>query len=247
LTWVDPAASPDFPPLLSARRIVPGTHVFDAAVAGAAEGSLRAGDALWDGDPTRVAVAIVLEPEVTLRRAVQMLPLAIVAAGDCIGALAPPQVGVMFRWPQTIAVNGAAVGHVRVASPSADADREPDWLVVAIDLRMRPAPDADEPGRAPDRTTLADEGCEDLTNLDLMGSFARHFLTWLNIWQDDGYGPVRYNWLERAEVDGGNDEIGGVTTISGMDEAGNLLVRNAAGEALTLELLDSIEIAPKEF
>lgn len=246
MTWIDPATAPDFPPLLSARRIVPGSRVFEAATTGAADGSLRAGDVLWDDDPTRVALAIVLEPDVSLGHAAQMLPLAMVAVGDCVGALAPPQVGVTFRWLRTIAVNGASVGNVRVASPTGDAACEPDWLVVAIDLRMRPAPDADEPGSAPDRTTLADEGCENLTNFDLMGSFARHFLTWLNIWQDEGFGPVRRNWLERAEVDRGSDTENNFAAIDGMDEGGNLLVRSETGQTVTLALFDAVEIKSKD-
>ena len=45
--------------------------------------------------------------------------------GSGCGSLAPPQVGVMFRWPGTVTVNGAKVGDVRVVSSNADAGAVP--------------------------------------------------------------------------------------------------------------------------
>jgi BirA family transcriptional regulator, biotin operon repressor / biotin---[acetyl-CoA-carboxylase] ligase len=248
LTWTETTAEPDFPPLLTGRRILPGADPYAEAVAGVQTGELGAGDVLWDGNPTRVALAIVLEPEVPLAKAAQMLPLAMVAMADCVGALAPPQVAVMLRWPRTITVNGAAVGEIRAACDTDVADHIPDWLVVSVDLRMRLAPDAAEPGRTPDRTTLADEGCEELTNLDVIGSFTRHFLTWLNNWQDEGLKAVQQNWLRLAEDRDGPravDGLAGTVRITGMDEDGNLLVRNDRGEELMLPLLASIETQPE--
>ena len=55
---------PEFPPLLTGRRVIEGQSVLAAAIAGASVGSLGAGDLLWDDDPARVELAIVLEPEV---------------------------------------------------------------------------------------------------------------------------------------------------------------------------------------
>jgi BirA family transcriptional regulator, biotin operon repressor / biotin---[acetyl-CoA-carboxylase] ligase len=250
LTWIDAIVEPDFPPLLSGRRIVPGASVLVEAVSGAKAGTLGAGDVLWDSDPTRVAVALVLEPDVALRKAAQMLPLAMVAAADCIGALAPPQVGVMFRWPGTVTVNSATVGEIVAISATDAPDHVPEWLVISMELRMRLPPDADEPGKTPEVTTLADEGCEDLSNLDIMGSFARHFLTWLNIWEDDGFRQINQSWIGRAEgnaAPAGHRGLGNLATVSGMDEDGNLLVRDrTTGQVHALGLLDVIETAHKE-
>ena len=246
MSWIDPAAEPDFPPLLSGRRVVPGTSALEGAVAGAATGELTAGDVIWETDPARVALAVVLEPDVTLRQAAQMLPLTMVALADCIGSLAPPQVGVMFRWPGTVTVNGAKVGDVCVVASNADAGAVPDWLVVSVDLGMHPATAADEPGRTPDLTTLADEGCGELAYLDVMGSFSKHFLTWLNIWEDEGFRPVHESWIERAEdrevprrLAGEEAEV----TIRGMDEDGNLIVASNEGRVSALPLVDVVDLA----
>ena len=250
MTWTDHTAEPMLPPLLSGRRIIPGQSVRDAAVAGARAGSLGACDVLWDGDPTRVDIAIVLEPDVDLRQAAQMLPLAMVAVGDCIGAMAPPQVGVVFRWPNTIAVNGGRVGQIQVIADDVMPDAVPRWLVASLELQMRRNSDAAEPGQTPDTTSLADEGCEELTNLDIMGAFARHFMAWLHIWQDEGFGPLRQAWLERAD---GKDEPEKLTpeqvdavTVVGMDEDGNLLVHGSSTVPTELPLLDAISVQPSQ-
>ena len=173
-----------------------------------------------------------------------MLPLAVSAAGDCIGALAPPQVGVSYRWPATVLVNGAPVGELSLVAPGGSADAVPDWIVVAMSLRLRWA-GTTEPGEQPEATALAEEGCEELTALDLLGSYARHFMTWLNIWQDDGFRPVHLNWTERVEGRQEPVRLTGMTedvTVAGMDEDGNLLVKTAQAPVRALSLLDVIII-----
>lgn len=222
--------------------MVPGQPVPEQAVEGARTGALGAGDVLWDEDATHAHLAIVLEPDVSLVKAAQMLPLAVAAAGDCIGALAPPQVGVSYRWPATILVNGAPVGELTLAAPRGPADAVPEWIVVAMSLRLR-LTGTTEPGEQPDATALAEEGCEELTALDLLGSYARHFMTWLNIWQDDGFRPINLSWTERVEGRQQPVRLPDTTedvTVTGMDEDGNLLVKAAHTPARALSLLDVI-------
>ncbi len=240
---------PEFPPLLSGRRVLEGQAVREAAIAGVRGHELGAGDVLWADDPSRVELAIVLEPEVALATAIQMLPLTMCAVGDCIGVLAPPQVGVMFRWPGTLLVNGAAAGEVALDVVDCGEREIPEWMVVAIALRFRHAPGAAEPGHiGADITALAEEGCEELTPAQLIESTARHFLTWLNIWQDDGFRAVHQSWLERVE---GRDEIVAVAgrssliynvSVLGLDEDGNLLVRDGDGPVTALALRDAVTL-----
>lgn len=234
---------PDLPPLLSGRRSVGGQSALDAARDGAARAALGAGDLIWNDDPAVVDIAIVLEPDIPLKAAAQVLPMAMVAVGDCLGALAPPQVGVMFRWPNHILVNGALAGSVRLVASGDEAAHVPDWLVIGIELRLHHPAEGREPGYDRDRTALAEEGCEELSSLQIIESCARHFLTWLNTWQDDGFQPVHENWLSRA--DGCDDAIeiegvDGAVLVTGMDEDGNLLIKSGSGEIASLALLDAV-------
>ena len=240
---------PEFPPLLTGRRIMAGHSLIEAAVAAAAGGELGAGDALWNDDPARIELAIILEPEVPLQQAIQLLPLTMCAVGDCIGAMAPPQVGVMFRWPNTILVNGGDAGRVELVVSGDQPAGVPDWMIAFVSMRFRHEADGTEPGNlSGDVTALAEEGCEELTTIQIMESCARHFLTWLNIWQDDGFKPVHLNWLERVEGRGepvriiARDRALGSATVLNLDEDGNLLVKDKAGKTLSLPLLDAVTL-----
>lgn len=239
---------PEFPPLLSGRRIIEGQAALKGAVDGARNRSLGAGDVLWDDNPARVELAIVLEPDVPLIKAVQMLPLAMAAAGDCIGVLSPPQVGVMFRWPGGLLVNGALAGSITLVSDDCGSGAVPDWMVIGIDVRLRHDADGVEPGHHRDITSLAEEGCDELTNVQLIESYTRHFLTWLNLWQDDGFRAVHGGFLERLE--GQDDPVvldtaeagDGPVLVVGLDEDGNLLIRKHDGTTSALQLLDAVEL-----
>ncbi|MGI9424021.1 MAG: biotin/lipoate--protein ligase family protein [Hyphomicrobiaceae bacterium] len=238
-------AEPDLPPMLSGRRTIDGRSALDAAIEGAVSMTLGAGDLLWRDDPTVADIAIILEPDVSLAKASQLLPMTMVAVGDCVGALTPPQVGVLFRWPCHILINAAAAGRVRLVAGTGDPSAVPRWLVVGVELRLRHQAGALEPGHDREHTSLAEEGCEELTNIELVESCSRHFLTWLNIWQDDGFRSVHDSWLNRA--DGRQEAIAveGIehpVTVTGLDEDGNLLVKDRSGAVSTRALLDVVTV-----
>lgn len=234
---------PIFPPLLTGHDVKGGDRPFDTACAEASSGRLGAGDVVWSRNATRLDMAVILEPEVPLGRAVEMMPLAMVAVGDCLGALTPPQVGVTFRWPDVVAINGAAAGQIRGSWGGSDAlDSVPDWLVIGFELRHLRGPNDPEPGTTPDVTWLSEEGGNELTRTDLVESTCRHFLTWLNTWQDEGFRSVHESWMFRAE---GRDADISVATedgeaaghFTGLDESGNLLLRDASGAIRSLMLV----------
>jgi biotin-(acetyl-CoA carboxylase) ligase len=122
-----------------------------------------------------------------------------IAVGDALGALIPPIIPVAFGWPDRIVVNGAPAGGIRLlAAPTMSGNDVPDWMVAGVTIAFAPPSGDTDPGRAPHRTALALEGCGELTVPDFLESFARHFLLWMNRWQDDGFAPVRLAWLDRA-------------------------------------------------
>ena len=151
---------------------------------------------VWSRNTGRAELAVVLEPEVALERALQMGPLLMVALGDCLGSLCPPKVAVQYRWPGGILLNGALAGEVRLAAPRVPASEIPAWLVVGAELDIA-APREDRQEWS--RTSLGEEAGPDITRTDILQSLAAHFLTWLNTWQEEGFRPVHDQWLFRAE------------------------------------------------
>src|SRR5690606_24590012 len=120
---------PVFPPLLAGHAVKAPQQPFEHACHQAGRGTLGAGDLVWSRNTSRAQCAIILEPEVSLKVALQMNALAQVAVVDCLGALLPPAVAVHLRWPGTILVNGATAGEVRLGAPTTDLGAVPDWLV----------------------------------------------------------------------------------------------------------------------
>ena len=240
-------SDPEFPPLLKGHDVEPPTSPFDTACEGARNRKLGAGDTVWSKDKSNVSLAIVLEPEIILENAVQMIPLAVVACGDCIGALAPPQIAVTYRWPSDILVNAGKTGEIRAASGDAYAsDEVPNWMVIGIDLRLSNEPGAPEPGHQSDVTTLEEEGCSRISHTQFIESFSRHFLAWLNIWESDGFKPVSNAWAFRAEgrehplvLNHAGEHHEG--TFHSLDENGNILLKTAQNNIQTLQLLKMLE------
>ena len=240
-------AEPTFPPLLDGRAVVKGDSPLELAIAGARQGKLGAGDTLWLQDTAQVDIAIVLEPDDPLAKSVEMLPLGVAAAGDCLAALTPPQVAVQYRWPGTILLNGAAVGSCKLVVPTdRKAQDTPSWMVLALTLRFA-FDDTHEPGATPGITSLTEEGIEGLTTIDVIESYSRHFLSLLDTWTNEGFAEIAENWTTRLEEQDGTTDIhhpGAPINGKplGLDENGNLLVsRSAGGNAIALALLDCVE------
>ena len=239
---------PVFPPLLAGHPVKAPQRPFEYACRQAGRGTVGAGDLVWSRDTSRAACAIILEPDVALPVALQMNALAQVAVADCLGALLPPAVAVHHRWPGTILVNGAAAGEVRLATPATPAGGVPEWMVIGMSLRLIHDHRDKEPGELPGETSLAEEGGGDLTRTDILQSFAAHFLTWLNTWQDDGFRPIHESWMARAEGDGTSPmlvEKNGAQQavhVLGLDEEGGLIIRADQGPARALPLTDAVMV-----
>jgi biotin-(acetyl-CoA carboxylase) ligase len=242
------ADAPLFPPLLNGVAVEAGNDTAAAALDAVAAGNAGAGDLFWSQSEDRLNMAVVLEPDVALPKAAQMLHVLAVAFGDAFGAIAPPEIAVHYRWPGDILVNGAKAGSVRLIMPQGtSAESVPQWMVLSLDVAVTLDLSVENPGEMPDSTTLHEEGAGEVTSLGLIGSVSRHFLTWVDTWTHDGFKDVHENWWGRAAGIDKNITInhcGEVFTgrATGMDEDGNLLFReNNADAVRALALLDVIE------
>jgi len=240
---------PQFPPLLSGQPVNAPETAFEAACRRAALGELGAADVVWSRNTRRCELAIILEPEVSGLRSLEMLPLLATAMADSVGALMPPKTSVQLRWPTSILINGAEAGELAIAVESLDADTAPAWLVLGCALEIMPDPSDPEPGLAEHRTTLYEEGGADLDRTRMLQSLSAHFLTWINIWQDDGFAAVHDAFIGRLEghtdparIDTGEGEhVSG--TVLGLSDDMELLVRTeAAGDTRALQLRAAVTV-----
>ena len=231
-------AHPTFPPLFRGMEAPAGLDPMRKAVAEAAIGT-EAGLVVWRIAPERLEAALVLAPEAPLERAVSVAFAAQLGLGDALGALGPPELALHYDWPDGLVVNGARAGRFRMAAATDDPGAEPDWLVLGIEIGLGPG-DA-EPGLAPDRTSLLEEGCGDVTPERLLESWSRHMLVWINTWVEDGFAPLHEAWRGRARGLGETGPDG--RTFLGLDEHGGRLSRGADGATTLTPLTDRLEAA----
>jgi len=221
-------ADPTFPPLLRGETAPAGQDPFAKAVAAAAVGA-DPGLVVWSRAPDGLAAALVLAPEHPLEQSLSVVFAVALGLGDALGALAPPEVAVHYDWPGGIRVNGARCGRLRAAAPGADPGAIPDWLVVGVEMPYLP-PEGVEPGTRPDETSLAEEGCIDVTPVALLESWTRHSLHWIHRWMEEGMAPLHEAWRGRAWGLGEDLPEGGI--FVGIDEWGGRLVRTPSGTRL---------------
>jgi hypothetical protein len=163
--------------------------------------------------------AVVLEPVEPLRTARRLLYAGLVALGDALAALAPPERPLSYCWPDAVLVDGALVGGARLAWPAkANEDAPPEWLVFAAMIRTG-AMDED-PGRAPVAAALEQEGFAPDCGERLVEGFSRHLMRILDDWGERGAEVIMKAYLARLGPAEGLD--------CSIESNGDLLVRRGA-------------------
>ena len=205
----------DLPPPFRAVMLREVGDAFAHAVGIAPEAG--AGTLVWVGRFDLVEFALVVEPDEPLARARRTFYAGMAALVDALLVHAPPEKLIAVEWPDAIFVDGGLVGGARMAWPDGAAeDARPDWLVFGAMVRTVTTA-AGEPGLRPFAAALEEEGFDDLGSGRLVESFARHFMTVLDAWNEAGFATVAKSYLQWLPTENGvRREI---------DENGDLLVR----------------------
>ncbi|HYL33425.1 MAG TPA: biotin/lipoate--protein ligase family protein [Stellaceae bacterium] len=223
------------PPPYRVVRLAPGQAALAEARAAAKAGEDE-GVIFWADRADRLEFALTLKPDRPRRATVPVIYVAALAFADALGAFAPPPSPIGFGWPGDILVDGGLVGGLSLALAGSAADAIPEWAVLGFDLALGTG--SEEPGRTPTHTCIAEEGFEDFSAVAQIEGFSRHFLTWLNRWDRDGFATIAAEWSRRAFAPLGPTIAlpEGPATPLGLDEAGDLRVRqNRRERILSLE------------
>ena len=213
-----------FPPLFSGEAVSGSTDPFIKACTKATIGC-DAGLLVHSITPDHIKAAIVFAPETPLEAAMQAMIACGVGFQNAMGALAPPEVGVHLGWQGEIYVNGGRAGRLRVAASDPDPLKEPNWLVVGLELDLLPQNEG-ETGDRPNETCLMMEGCGDISPIRLLEAWARHTLVWLNDMQTDGPRALHEQWRGLAKGIGEDIRINTAAgTFVGIDEQFGLLLK----------------------
>lgn len=212
-----------FPPLMSGLAVTGQEDPFETACQRAVLGC-DAGLLAYNLGADLLRAALVFAPEVSLHKAMAILPTCGIGLQNALGALAPPEVAVHLEWGGGLRINGGRCGKLRVAASTSDPEAMPDWLVVGLELPLWPA--SEDTGETPDQTALYAEGCADVKAPALLESWARHALHWITRWEEDGVEPLHAEWRGLVHGVGETGEWNGASgTFLGVDEDFGLLLR----------------------
>ena len=217
----DAPRDPDFPPLITPRRVDGAIDPFAKACALAALGC-DSGTLVHSIAADRLRAALVFAPEMPLQQAAQALCACATGFQNAFGALAPPEVALHLTWDGNILVNGARAGAMRMAASQSDPDKVPDWLVVGFEIWLLPQGDGD-PGKTPDLTCLFMEGCAGVSALELLEGWARHSLVWVHGLAEGDSRALHREWRELLYGVGEPVSL----TIAGQNLAGTFMGADA--------------------
>jgi biotin-(acetyl-CoA carboxylase) ligase len=176
-----------------------------------------AGTLVYVGRFDLAEFAVVLEPDEPLRTARRALYTGMAALLDALLTHSPPEKPIEVDWPDAVRVDGGLVGGGRLAWPEgASEDEPPEWLVFGAMIRTVSMGEG-EPGLNPLAAALEEEGFTDFTAGALVESFARHLMVHIDAWQEQGFGAVAKEYLQRLPRDKG--------LRRDLDDNGDLLVR----------------------
>jgi BirA family biotin operon repressor/biotin-[acetyl-CoA-carboxylase] ligase len=149
----------------------------------------------WSSPRGNLYLSLVLEPDCSAQEAAQLSFVAALGVGDAIGSVAPAMAELRYKWPNDVLLNDRKVAGILLESELTPEGR-PAWLVLGCGVNLAHYPKESETLA----TSLRFEGAPpSLTEIDLLEAFGRHFLTWVNRWLEDGFGPIRKQWLVHAK------------------------------------------------
>lgn len=150
----------------------------------------------WVSPRGNLYASLLLCPECPAPQAAQLSFVAALGLHDAVAGVVPPMAELACKWPNDLLLNGRKVAGILLESRMSGerADDPVDWLIIGMGVNIATFPEASEfPA-----TSLAAEGAPALEPGALLESYARHFLVWLDRWLNEGFEPIRTEWLAHA-------------------------------------------------
>ena len=145
----------------------------------------------WESPTGNLYVSLVLRPGGPTARAAQLSFVMALGLADAVAGLLEGA-DISLKWPNDVLVGGRKICGILLESGPTTDDRR--WIVAGAGLNVASHPHI--AGRA--TTSLAAEGAAGASVGDALTAYAECFLDWLNVWERQGFAPVRAAWKDRA-------------------------------------------------
>jgi BirA family transcriptional regulator, biotin operon repressor / biotin---[acetyl-CoA-carboxylase] ligase len=144
----------------------------------------------WQSPPGNLYVSVVLRPNVPAARCVELGFVAALAVADAVETLLPNRLRTTLKWPNDVLLHDGKISGILL-------EKADDILILGIGINVLQAP-----GDVAYKTsTIVD--CGGLATVDgSRASLLAALAKWFEIWQRDGFAPIRAAWLGRAHPAG---------------------------------------------
>jgi BirA family biotin operon repressor/biotin-[acetyl-CoA-carboxylase] ligase len=187
---------------------------------------------LWVSPKGNLMSTLLLSPARPPAECAQLSFVSAVAAADTVAHFAA-QAEVKVKWPNDVLAGGNKISGILLESASAGGN--PYFLAIGIGINLSHFP----AGTEFPATSLAWLGVPVPSASEALTELAANFAKWYDVWDGQGFSPIRDAWLARAANLGGhirarlsNEEARGV--FEGIDETGALILRETADRIRTI-------------
>ena len=237
----DPNRAPELPGLYELVSLGKIDSVRDEAgrlaISGAEEGTLvwakeqTAGrgrfDKQWVSPPGGLYCAVILRPDFSVETAQQLIFVAAISIGQALANFASAMTDMNYRWPNAVLLDYGKVAGVHM-DYFINKNKQLEWIVVNICANIKTSPKE----FAFEAASLHVEGQTQNSELDVLESFSRYFLSNLNNWANNGFATTLKSWQQRQvgvnetiELSLKNNEtIKG--TMASVDKEGALIIKS---------------------
>ncbi|MBT4880079.1 MAG: biotin--[acetyl-CoA-carboxylase] ligase [Alphaproteobacteria bacterium] len=171
---------------------------------------------------------LLRQPTLVIAQMPQLSFVAAIAVGKAIETFSSENINLQYKWPNDVIVNGKKVGGILVESDFQETSRS-TTCIVGIGVNLIEAP----------QKALFPAGClkEEIQKLvtvdDFLPVLCKQFWHFYTLWLEQGFLPIRDEWLKRAYALGSeislrapHEENG---TLVGLNEVGALILKTEAG------------------
>jgi BirA family biotin operon repressor/biotin-[acetyl-CoA-carboxylase] ligase len=156
----------------------------------------------WQSPKGNLYTSLILRPEVSLLEAAQLGFVASLAVYDALGKIGPAGHQVQCKWPNDILLNKKKVAGILLESAGGAESKHPDWIILGMGLNVAWHPeDTEYPA-----TSLRFEGWSN-TLEEVISTYTKSFLSWMNSWLDNGFASIREDWMRRCKGIGEEIEV----------------------------------------
>ena len=140
----------------------------------------------WLSPPGNLYLSIILRLGLPTARSAELGFVASLAVADAIDAMVPRHVRTSLKWPNDVLVGDGKISGILV-------DHGDDASILGIGVNVLEAPG----GVSHAVSTIV--GCGGLATVDgTRTALLTRLADWLDVWQSEGFAPLRLAWLARA-------------------------------------------------